>query len=86
MNVAGVLPLFDTVNVHVKDEPRATVPPTLFVLVIVRSGPKVTVTLSLFEVTPSAEAEAIFVTCFAATSLAETECVAEQVRLSPGSR
>lgn len=73
VKVAAVLPLLVTLIVQLKSFPTAVTPLTLLVFVTVRSGASVTVTVSLFDVAPSAEAEAILVMPRAATSPAVTE-------------
>src|SRR5437016_2846118 len=52
VNVAGALPLFAAVSVHVQKLPRVVAPPTLFDLVSVRSG-AVTATESELVLLPS---------------------------------
>lgn len=66
------MPLLLTVMVHVKGVPRTPILLVLFTFVTVRSGAAFTVLVAVFEVTPPAEAEAIFVTEPAATSPAVT--------------
>jgi len=62
-NVAmPVAPLLLVVIVQLKVPFCATLPLTLSVLVTVRSGGTLTVLLSVFDVTPLAVAEAVFVT------------------------
>lgn len=83
----AVTPVLLTVIVQLKELPRATVLLTLLVFVTIRSASdRKTVTASVFESTPSTEAEAVFVTEAARKSAAVTVYVALQVRLSPGSR
>ena len=67
------MPLLVTVIVQLNVPPSGIVPLTLFDLLTVRSGIKYpTVSLSVFDVTPAAVAEAVFVTDPAATSAAVT--------------
>lgn len=72
-NVASATPVLLTVMVQLKGLPTATTLPTLSVLVTIKSArERKTVTLSVFEVTLPAEAEAEFVTDLARKSAGVT--------------
>ncbi len=86
-NVAAATPVLLAVIVQLKGLPNATLLLTSLVLVTISSArERKTVRLSVFDVTPPAEAEAVFVTELAIKSAGVTVYVAVQVRLSLGSR
>lgn len=70
--VEPALTEFVIVTVQVYVLPIAMTPLTLLLFTTVRSGARFTVLLSVFEVTPPAVADAVFVTDFAVTSPAVT--------------
>ena len=81
------MPVLLTVIVQLKELPSTTLLLALLVFVTIRSASeRYTVRLVELDVTPSAEADAVFVTEAANISAAVTVYVAVQVRLSPGSR
>ena len=85
--MAVPIPLFVTVIVQLNDPFSGILPLTLLDLVTVKSAIKrLTVWLSVFDITPATVAEAIFVTEPTPTSTALTVYVAIQVTVSPGSR
>lgn len=64
--------LLFTAMVQLKELPKTRLPLMLSVLATVKSGATVTVLPDVFDVTPLAVADAVFVTKPAATSLAVT--------------
>lgn len=84
---ASAMPVLLTVIVQLNELPSTTLLLALLVFVTIRSASeRYTVRLVGVDVTPPAEAEAVFVTDAANISAAVTVYVAVQVRLSPGSR
>lgn len=84
---ASAIPVLLTVMVQLNELPSTTLPLALLVFVTIKSASeRYMVRLVVFDVTPLAEAEAVFVTDAANISAAVTVYVAVQVRLSPGSR